>query len=45
VARPRKTATRWDEDNDIRANPWAFLTFAVLGVLLAGLVVLFALVL
>jgi hypothetical protein len=45
VARPRKTATRWDEDNGISANPWAFLTFAVLGALLAGLVLLFAFVL
>ena len=45
MAKPRKTVTRWDEDNGISANPWAFLTFAVLGVLLAGLVLLFAFVL
>jgi hypothetical protein len=45
VARLRKHATRWDEDNGIRPNPWAFLTFAVLGALLAGLVLLFAFVL
>jgi hypothetical protein len=45
VAKPRKNTTRWDEDNGISANPWAFLTFAVLGVLLAGLVLLFAFVL
>jgi len=45
VARPRKPASRWDEDNAIRANPWAFLTFAVFGALLAGLVLLFAFVL
>jgi hypothetical protein len=43
--RARASATRWDEDNAIRANPWAFLTFAVLGVLVAGLVLLFAFVL
>ncbi len=45
MARPSKPATRWDEDNAIRANPWAFVTFAVLGALLAGLVLLFAFVL
>jgi hypothetical protein len=45
VARPRKKTTRWDEDNGINANPWAFLTFAVLAALLAGLVLLFAFVL
>jgi hypothetical protein len=45
VARPRKPVNRWDEDNAIRANPWAFLTFAVLGAFLAGLVLLFAFVL
>jgi hypothetical protein len=45
VARPSKPATRWDEDNGISVNPWAFLTFAVLGALLAGLVLLFAFVL
>jgi hypothetical protein len=45
VARPSKPATRWDEDNGNSANPWALLTFAVLGALLAGLVLLFAFVL
>ena len=45
MARPRKAATRWDEDNGIRVNPWAFLTFAILGALLVGLCLLFALVL
>ena len=45
MARPRKNTTRWDEDNGINANPWAFLTLAVLGALLAGLVLLFAFVL
>jgi hypothetical protein len=45
VAKPSKPVNRWDEDNGINANPWAFLTFAVLAALLAGLVLLFAFVL
>lgn len=45
MARPSKPANRWDEDNRISVNPWAFLTFAILGALLAGLVLLFAFVL
>ena len=45
MAKSGKPANRWDEDNAIRVNPWAFVTFAVLGALLAGLILLFAFVL
>ena len=46
--RARKTpkgTTRWDEDNRIPLNPAVFVVFAVLAVVLAGLFLLFALVL
>jgi hypothetical protein len=39
------TGTRWDEDNGIPLNPAVFVVFAVLAVVLAGLFLLFALVL
>jgi len=41
----RNVATRWDEDNRIPLNPAVFVVFAVLGVVLAGLFLLFAFVL
>jgi hypothetical protein len=44
--RGRKSqGTRWDEDNRIPLNPAVFVVFAVLAVVLAGLFLLFALVL
>lgn len=44
--RDRRTGarTRWDEDNRIAPNPAVFVVFAVLALLLAGLFLLFALV-
>jgi hypothetical protein len=39
-----RAPTRWDEDNRIAPNPAVFVVFAVLALLLAGLFLLFALV-
>jgi hypothetical protein len=36
--------TRWDEDNRVPLNPAAFVVFLVLALILAGLFLLFALV-
>jgi hypothetical protein len=40
-----KQPTRWDEDNRIPLNPAVFVVFAALAIVLAGLFLLFALVL
>ena len=46
VARARRQPeSRWEQDNRIPLNPAVFVVFAVLGLVLAGLFLLFALVL
>jgi hypothetical protein len=48
VTRPRRRrneGTRWDEDNRIPLNPAVFVVFGLLALVLAGLFVLFAVVL
>jgi hypothetical protein len=41
----RRPESRWEKDNRIPLNPAVFVVFAVLGLVLAGLFLLFALVL
>jgi hypothetical protein len=41
----RRPESRWERDNAIPPNPAVFVVFAVLGLVLAGLFLLFALVL
>lgn len=43
MALRRRTAggTRWEEDNRVAPNPWAFVAVALAVVLIAGLFVLF----
>ena len=43
MARPRKPATRWDEDNEAPFNPWAFATVLAVVLGIAGLVLGFSL--
>jgi len=42
VARERPSLTRWDEDNRLALNPWAFVAVGVGLAAIAGLFVLFA---
>ena len=39
----RRQRTRWDEDNEISLNPWAFAAVGGIVLFLAGLAVLLAL--
>jgi hypothetical protein len=41
----RRSESRWEQDNRIPLNPAVFVVFAALGLVLAGLFLLFALVL
>lgn len=41
--RAEPTASRWDEDNRLAVNPWAFAAVGGLVLLLVGLGLLFAL--
>jgi hypothetical protein len=43
--RQRQPESRWEKDNRIPLNPAVFIVFAALGLVLAGLFLLFALVL
>jgi ElaB/YqjD/DUF883 family membrane-anchored ribosome-binding protein len=35
----RRQRTRWDEDNEVRPNPWAFVAVGAIVLVIAGLVV------
>jgi ElaB/YqjD/DUF883 family membrane-anchored ribosome-binding protein len=35
----RRQRTRWDEDNEVSLNPWAFVTVGAIVLVIVGLVV------
>jgi hypothetical protein len=39
----RRERTRWERDNEMPQNPWAFVTVAAFALLIAGIALLLAL--